>query len=217
MTEPTPSPSGIGANLASPKHPPEGAGAGSSPQPSTPPARLPSLADLVEQHSRALFAYAYRLSGNAADAEDLTQEAFLVAQQKLHQLREGSAALGWLLAVVRSCFCHSLRRKQPGTTEFDLTESALVASDEQLWIDQEHLQHNLRQLPDEFRIVVLMFYFEELSYKQIAEQLELPIGTVMSRLSRAKTQLRGSLQSPDPPQPPSHHKHSPEPRPHFQV
>jgi RNA polymerase sigma-70 factor (ECF subfamily) len=178
---------------------------------------LPSLAELVEQHSRALFAYAYRLSGNAADAEDLTQEAFLVAQQKLHQLREGSAALGWLLAVVRSCFCHSLRRKQPATTEFDLNESALVASDERQWIDQEHLQHNLQQLPDEFRVVVLMFYFEELSYKQIAEQLNLPIGTVMSRLSRAKIQLRGSLQTPAPPQLSTPHKHSPESRPHFHV
>jgi RNA polymerase sigma-70 factor (ECF subfamily) len=60
-------------------------------------------------------------------------------------------------------------------------------------IDQQGLAEALAELPDEFRVVVLMFYFEDLSYKEIAEQLELPIGTVMSRLSRAKGHLRRRL------------------------
>jgi DNA-directed RNA polymerase specialized sigma24 family protein len=60
-------------------------------------------------------------------------------------------------------------------------------------IDREELQTALGELPDEYRLVVLMFYFEELSYKEIAEQLEIPIGTVMSRLSRAKGHLRARL------------------------
>lgn len=60
-------------------------------------------------------------------------------------------------------------------------------------IDRERLQLALDELPDEYRLVVAMFYFEELSYKEIASELELPIGTVMSRLSRAKGRLRHRL------------------------
>ena len=70
-------------------------------------------------------------------------------------------------------------------------------------VDQEELGKALAELPDEFRLVVLMFYFEDLSYKEIAEQLELPIGTVMSRLSRAKGHLRRRLADEQPPPPPT--------------
>ena len=61
------------------------------------------------------------------------------------------------------------------------------------WFDPERLQNALDQLPSRFKVVVLMFYFEECSYREIAEQLELPIGTVMSRLSRAKGHLRDAV------------------------
>ena len=60
-------------------------------------------------------------------------------------------------------------------------------------IDQERLTAALHELPDEFRLVLLMFYFEDLSYQEMAEQLEIPIGTVMSRLSRAKGHLKARL------------------------
>ena len=158
------------------------------------------LRQLITAHSGPLYRYAYRLTGQGADAEDLTQQAFLLAQQKLHQLRETDRAAAWLFAIVRSCFLKACRKRQPAAQlgDWDLDEVA-GDSPELDHVDQEALGQALAELPDEFRVVVLMFYFEDLSYKEIAEQLELPIGTVMSRLSRAKTHLRRRLASEAPP------------------
>ncbi|MEX2176002.1 MAG: sigma-70 family RNA polymerase sigma factor [Pirellulaceae bacterium] len=156
------------------------------------------LAALVVAHHAALYRYAFRLCGCAAEADDLTQQAFLVAQQKLHQLREAERAGAWLYAVLRSCFLKSLRKQRPvnaATVNLEMEEVAepTAAVEE---FDRERLAAALNELPDEFRLVVLMFYFEELSYHEIAAQLEIPIGTVMSRLSRAKGHLRQRLTPP---------------------
>jgi RNA polymerase sigma-70 factor (ECF subfamily) len=117
---------------------------------------------------------------------------FLTAQQKLDQVRDVGKADRWLLRIVRTCFLKSRRRKRPLTgIEMSVEEIADRHVDDD--IDRERLQLALDELPDEYRLVVAMFYFEELSYKEIASELELPIGTVMSRLSRAKGRLRHRL------------------------
>jgi RNA polymerase sigma-70 factor (ECF subfamily) len=150
---------------------------------------------LVLDHHREVYGYAYRLTGNATDAEDLAQQTFLIAQQKLHQLREPSKARGWLYAVLRSCYLKGLRKRQPtpaGNLELNVDQIPEdVVEDEPF--DRQRLQMSLNDLPDEYKTVLVMYYFEECSYKEIAEQLELPIGTVMSRLSRAKGKLRHKL------------------------
>lgn len=157
---------------------------------------------LVIAHHAALYRYAYRLCGCSAEAEDLTQQAFLIAQQKLHQLREADRAAAWLFAVLRSCFLKSIRKARPIPAQNLLLEVDQIAEAEVFdEIDREQLQSALGELPDDFRVVVLMFYFEELSYQEIAEQLEIPIGTVMSRLSRAKGHLRKRLASQEPANP----------------
>jgi RNA polymerase sigma-70 factor, ECF subfamily len=152
------------------------------------------LRQLIMAHHAPLYRYAYRLTGQPADAEDLTQQAFLLAQQKLHQLRETDRAGAWLFAIVRSCFLKACRQRRPTAQlgEWDADELPAEAPEIDR-VDQELLRMALAELPDEFRLVVLMFYFEDLSYKDIAEQLDLPIGTVMSRLSRAKGHLRRRL------------------------
>ncbi len=153
------------------------------------------MTGLVDDNLRPLFAYAYRLTGSINEAEDLTQQTFLVAQQKIGQLREVSKVRPWLLAVLRNCFLRSQRRRRPvaaSQLEIDVDQIVESLSANSDW-DLELLQLALRELSDEFRTVVLMFYFEQLSYKEIAAQLDLPIGTVMSRLSRAKTCLRSRL------------------------
>ncbi|MFP6614133.1 MAG: RNA polymerase sigma factor [Pirellulales bacterium] len=153
------------------------------------------LAALVAEHHRALYAYAFRLSGNGQDAEDLVQQAFLVAQQKGHQIRDPEAARSWLYTVLRNGYLKEFRRRGPELAEnlnLDLNGFADVdAADD--WFDPEKLQAALDQLPPQFKTVLLMFYFEDISYREIAEKLELPIGTVMSRLSRAKGHLRTAL------------------------
>ena len=153
----------------------------------------PELA--LKEHHAVVYRYACRLCGCWAEAEDLTQQTFLIAHQKLHQLREADRARAWLLAVVRSCFLKSVRKARP-TPAHDIELLANEAADSSSAverIDREELAAALGELPDEFRLVLLMFYFEELSYQQISEQLKIPIGTVMSRLSRAKEHLRRRL------------------------
>jgi RNA polymerase sigma-70 factor (ECF subfamily) len=153
------------------------------------------LRQLIADYYRDVYRYAYRLSGNQADAEDLTQQTFLVAQSKLHQLREPEKANRWLFAVLRSCFLKSVGRANPLPID---PHDLLVEDTEAAWysshvIDQEELQVALNGLPDVYRCVLLMFYFDELSYQEIADQIGIPIGTVMSRLARAKLRLRERL------------------------
>src|SRR5215213_560014 len=120
------------------------------------------LHQLIDAHYEALYRYAYRLSGTAADAEDLTQETFGKAVSRLPQLRE------------------------PGRAEDETTPE----------IDPARLQKALDELDEGFRTPIILFYFEEFSYRDIAEQMDLPIGTVMSRLARAKAYLRAKLAPP---------------------
>jgi RNA polymerase sigma-70 factor, ECF subfamily len=153
------------------------------------------LRQLVSTTYGDVYRYAYRLCGNEADAEDLAQQTFLVVQSKLHQVREVEKIQRWILAVLRSCFLKSMRRVRPVAAinlELDVEDVPEHRITEQS-LDKQDLQLALNDLPEDFRIVVLMFYFEEQSYQEIAQSLSLPIGTVMSRLARAKARLRQRL------------------------
>jgi RNA polymerase sigma-70 factor (ECF subfamily) len=153
---------------------------------------------LVAAHHQAVYAYAYRLSGSVPDAEDLTQQVFLTAQERLGQLRSPDCARGWLLTILRNRFLRDNQRPWPvPATTVGLDLDALAAeADDDGFVDRDRLQDALAEIPPDFRVVLLMFYFEDCSYREIARQLGLPIGTVMSRLSRAKRHLRAKLFSP---------------------
>jgi RNA polymerase sigma-70 factor, ECF subfamily len=157
----------------------------------------PDIAQLVADHHAVLYRYAYRLSGSVADAEDLTQQVFLIAQQKLDQVRDPHKARSWLFTVLRNCYLKNCRRPPPRTassSELDLyTVPEAVSDQDDQEIDGDQLQAAIGTLADEFKLVVLLFYFEHRSYREIAELLDVPLGTVMSRLARAKAQLRRVL------------------------
>ncbi len=146
-----------------------------------------------------LFAYAYRLTGSRDMAEDLAQTAFLVAQQRQGQLRDAAHLRGWLAKILRNLYLKSFRRPQP------LVASQVGLEVNEVWetpqressCDDEAVQRALDGLRDEFRVVVLMFYFEDLSYREIAAELGVPLGTVMSRLARAREALRRHLAAPE--------------------
>ena len=114
----------------------------------------------------------------------------------LGQLRNPASARGWLLTI----FCATALYKEnqrfcpvPATTvglDFDALPREVAADDE---VDRDRLQAVLAAIPPDFRVVLLMFYFEDCSYREIAQQLGLPMGTVMSRLARAKGHLRAQL------------------------
>jgi RNA polymerase sigma-70 factor, ECF subfamily len=156
------------------------------------------MAQLVAEHHEAVYRYAYRLTGSVQDAEDLTQQVFLVAQQKIGQLRKMEVAKSWLFTVLRNAFLKQRHRARPILAiDLDLNVGNLRAAPPTEPVDSDRLQAALDRLPDAARLVVTMFYFEGRSYKQIAKELELPIGTVMSRLARAKAYLRLLLVEPE--------------------
>lgn len=155
-----------------------------------------SVQRLVDDHYEALYRYAYRLSGSADWAADLTQETFCKAQAQLGQLRDAARAKSWLYSILRNAYLHRLRtdRISRQVPLDQVTELVMPTAEPGLEIEPSRLQAALNDLPENFRVPVVLFYFEEFSYREIAEQLELPIGTVMSRLARAKAFLRERLE-----------------------
>ncbi len=156
--------------------------------------RLQYTEQLLDAHQAVVFRYAYRLSGCSSTAEDIAQEVFLRAFRSIHQLRDVAAARGWLLAIARNEFSRLCRKSAAAGVDLD-TQVVEIADEEQTpALDRnEWVALALEQLPSEFRVVLLMFYFEELSYAQIAEQLDIPLGTVMSRLNRGKNHMKAAL------------------------
>jgi RNA polymerase sigma-70 factor (ECF subfamily) len=152
-----------------------------------------SLSELARHHYALVYRYAFRLCGCPEEAEDLTQQAFLTAHRRLDQLRDPASAKAWLCAILRNTFLtHACSgRRQRAVSLEDVPDPA----DDHLEAvpDAEDVQHVLDELPEEFRTPLILFYFQEFSYREIAEQMQTPIGTVMSRLARAKAHLRRRL------------------------
>jgi len=152
------------------------------------------IASLVERHYESLYRYAYRLSGASTDAEDLTQEAFCKAQAQMGQLRDPERAKPWLFAILRNAYLHRARSDRAHRqVSLDAVGDLPDDPPEVPEIGSDQLQQALNELPEGFRTPVILFYFEDMSYRDIAEQMDLPIGTVMSRLARAKAHLRDRL------------------------
>lgn len=167
--------------------------------------------ELVERNYAAVYRYAFRLAGCAASAEDITQDVFMKAIAHLDQLRSGDAERGWLLSITRREFMRWLRQvarpavgrasslDEETVPTADLNAAAPTpALDNQDWV-----QAALSQLNEDARVALLMYYFEDLSYAEIAQQLQIPIGTVMSRLSRGREHLRQGLERLASPQSPA--------------
>lgn len=158
------------------------------------------LHQLIDAHYEALYRYAFRLSGSAADAEDLTQETFGKALARLDQLREPDRAKAWLYRILRNAYLHRVRdQKRHRTVPLDAVgDVAGPPADESPDIDPARLQAALNELDETFRTPLILYYFEDFSYRNIADQMDLPIGTVMSRLARGKAYLRARLTPAEP-------------------
>jgi RNA polymerase sigma-70 factor (ECF subfamily) len=153
--------------------------------------------ELVDAYYVPLYRYAYRLTGSGADAEDLTQEAFCKAQPKLCQLRDPACAKPWLFRILRNAYLHKVRaaKSHHCASLEDMSEVPERPPDSGALVEPEKLQEALNELPEVFRTPIILYYFDDFSYRDIAEQMEVPLGTVMSRLARAKAYLRRRLLS----------------------
>lgn len=155
----------------------------------------PSILPLVDAHYPSLYRFAYRLCGCKETAADLTQETFCQAQRKLDQLREWGRAKSWLYAILRNAYLLRLRssRTEKTISLDDVGELLDPSSVELPDIDGPQLQKALDELPEPYRTPLILFYFEDFSYREIADHLDIALGTVMSRLARAKAFLKVRL------------------------
>ena len=152
------------------------------------------LTELVEQYAGLLFGIARRLSGCPTDAEDLVQQTFLAAHAHGDQLRDTTKVRAWLCTILRNEFLKLIRsRRRASTISLDGLGEPSSPDHSNTEVDGEAILLALDSLPEEFRIPIVLYFFEEMTYREIGESLDLPIGTVMSRLSRAKSRLRDRL------------------------
>ena len=159
-----------------------------------------------------LFGTARRMARNAADAEDLVQETYLRAYKGYDRFTEGTNLRAWLFRILTNLFINEYRRRKRRPDEVDLGDTdtlylyrglggtelarrAHSAEDEFLdGLTSSEVRHAIESLPDAYRVAVLLADVEGFAYKEIAEILDVPIGTVMSRLHRGRKKLRETLQ-----------------------
>jgi RNA polymerase sigma-70 factor (ECF subfamily) len=151
-----------------------------------------------------LYGYAMVLSRNSAEAEDLVQETCLRALRGMDGLRSGDSAKSWLFTILRNIWLNQLRHRRtaPDVVELDSDGSRPIEPADTTQdphsiyaskVEREQVRSAIQQLPVEYREIIILREYEELSYQEIAAVLECPPGTVMSRLARARARLRELL------------------------
>lgn len=155
-------------------------------------------------HMDGLYRYAMVLSRNPTVASDLVQETFVRALGAKNCLRSDSNVKSWLFTILRNVWLNELRRSRsaPPTVELDVDEKTVELAVEKAKdphaeyvskVEREKVRDAIQQLPLDFREVIVLREYEEMSYQEIASFLDCPAGTVMSRLARARSKLRELL------------------------
>jgi RNA polymerase sigma-70 factor, ECF subfamily len=170
-----------------------------------------TFADQAMEHMGGLYTAALRMTRNPSDAEDLVQETYLKAYRGFGGFQEGTNLKAWLYRILTNTFINSYRSKKrrPEETELEDLENLYLyrrlagaegasagrsAEDEVLdHITEAEVKEAIEALPEQFRMAVLLGDVEGFSYKEIAEILDIPIGTVMSRLHRGRKALQKRL------------------------
>lgn len=157
----------------------------------------PSFEQIVDAHYQGLHRFALSMCRSEATAQDLVQQTFLQWARKGHTLRDASKVKTWLYTTIyREWLGIARREKKHEQVEFEPDLHGVAQNDdadENPRVDGVTLQKAIEQLDPNYRAPLVLFYLKELSYREIAGTLGIPIGTVMSRLSRAKDQLRAIL------------------------
>jgi len=165
--------------------------------------------DLVRRHERRAYQYAFRLTSNGDEAMDIVADAFVRVYNAIPNFRAQSAFTTWLYRIVTHCYL-DLRKKDKGKYNVSLdapaadgqSETARQVEDDRPGPDRDLektererlVQFAIQKLPEYQRAMLVMYHVEMLSYEEIAQALDLPIGTVKSRLNRARLSLRELLE-----------------------
>jgi RNA polymerase sigma-70 factor (ECF subfamily) len=172
------------------------------------------LMALMTRHQRRIFSYIYTMVPHRYDAEDLLQETYLRAFRFFHQYQPGTNAKAWLFRIMNTVFLNDYRKKvrQGETVSYDGLEDfylynrvvedsggidrSQIENPQKAVLEQldiEMIQRAIDALPNEFRDTVALATLEEMSYQEIADTFEIPVGTVRSRLSRGRKLLQRAL------------------------
>lgn len=169
------------------------------------------FAEQAMQYAPQLYSAALRMTRNQADAEDLVQDTYLRAYRSFHTFSEGTNLRAWLFRIMTNAYINAYRAKQRRPTETDLAEvedlylyrrlpalerAAASQSAEAQFLDlftDDEVKGALEALPENFRLPVLLADVEGFSYREIADMLEIPVGTVMSRLHRGRKSMQRAL------------------------
>jgi RNA polymerase sigma factor (sigma-70 family) len=168
--------------------------------PSSPSAPgVPTWEQIAREYGRFIYTVAYRLAGSHDDAQDLVQEVLVRVQRGLATYQPGSME-GWLSRITTNAFLDDVRRRRRRPAELlpdelDRLHVDARSVDEALALETlpDHVQEALRNLPDEFRIAVVMCDVVGQPYQEIADDLGVPVGTVRSRIHRGRSLLREAL------------------------
>lgn len=157
-----------------------------------------SFEDNLLQHIDSLFNFAFRLTRNREQAEDLVQEASLRGFKAYHKFAEGTNFKAWMFTILRNTYINAYRKRsrEPVKVNYEEVENfvslpEVTGFEEELF--SEVLQQSLDQLPEELRTTLMLFYVEGLSYKEISEVMKCPVGTVMSRLFMARQCMKKKM------------------------
>jgi len=160
--------------------------------------------EIVSEHYEALYRFALSLTRTEADACDLTQQTFYIWATKGHQLRDRSKVKSWLFTILHREFLQ-IRRRAVRFPHFELSEAIedlpAISPEMVNTLDAARVFELLGQVQEPYRAPLTLFYLEDYSYKEIADILEVPLGTVRSRIFRGVAQLRQSIQGADTPPP----------------
>ncbi len=166
-----------------------------------------AFAEIVEFYKDKVFQICYRMLGNRHEAEDIAQEAFIRAYVNIHSYDLNKKFSTWLYRIATNLSIDRIRKKKPDyyldaelAGSDGLTMYSQVAADVALPEDeletmelQELIQAEILKLPDKYRSVIVLKYIEEFSLKEIGEILDLPVGTVKTRIHRGREALRNQL------------------------
>ena len=155
-----------------------------------------AFTELVYRHQNSIVSMTYRMCGDLRLAEDVAQESFVRVWQNLNRYKPQYAFRSWLYRIATNAALDSLRRERP-TTELDSVSVADsgITPEQSVEENQQaaHVRRAIAQLSAPLRVVLILREYQELTYQEIADALDIPIGTVMSRLNTARVQLRHEL------------------------
>jgi len=153
---------------------------------------------LVDEYYTPLYRFGYSLAKNEHEASDLTQQTFAIYAEKGSSLRDPSKVKSWLFTTLYREYLRQRRKSQNMPAhDPEILEAEAPAVDPEVarMLDANSAVAALGKIDEAYRAPLTLFYIQDFSYKEIAETLEIPIGTVMSRLSRGKSQLKKALLS----------------------